>query len=805
MTSEIPIIFIWRDENPAPPPNTWTYFRRVFAWYAAQGALVTVAADPTVRIWVNGRLVLDRTQRFVTPHLPLETLDLHHVLIVGINVIVVLHHWWGVPTFQRSPGGAPGFALTGAGVRTDATWQWRNADELTAHAHQTIGHDGSRRIRFPLLLDMGLAAPAIHRSTGDDQTWSTARVVSSPSWSHLVAKETPPLALVAVSPLRVVNLGKLVRESKNATQPHEIGRRMRESIHTPADQAIDGLSPKQPTRAPWKTRVAHGYVTFDFGKPVHGYLRIGITSAPAGAVMEFGYGELASDPRDDSQILKEEGSFDPEFTVGTPFGDHVRLRAGAQTIELPEERTWRWLLIHWESSDGEPITVANISCLTSQHPVIQHGRFDADDARLESIVSLCLDHARITMSDTYVDTTGREDAQWLEDIQYRARLAAQWFGDTTLRQVTLRHAVEQQDQNTGLFRVFAPEDYSTAGCQFLDWGMTWIGLLHDDWQWTGETERVHRYFSALVRFLDAIHQLTTEDGLLTGENCLADLRTSERADYAVGGVESIPNAWYHGYLRQAAGMALAIEATNQAAEWTRQADRLRAGFFRFLTTLPDGNSPSVAETWTPAAGPEGHGQAAAVSAVFFGLLEREQSRDILTTAFTELAGLPPAGMKRWNTPTYIYRVLRCLCEHDMGPIARRHLLVTYEPYLPDGPLPEYFLGGDGQQCDPTGSHGWAAVPLAWMHDTVLGVKWERHGTDAKLVIEPQYAGWDQISGQVATPFGIVRVSVDWIAGNLEVDGAPHVALVKRFNPSAQTLISEKGIFPHQPKSTQLVS
>jgi hypothetical protein len=415
-------------------------------------------------------------------------------------------------------------------------------------------------------------------------------------------------------------------------------------------------------------------------------------------------------------------------------------------------------MVTWRDASA-PIEIQSISIMTSQHPAPGLGSFHAPEVReIPKLVELCLDHAKVTMSDAYVDTPGREDAQWLEDIQHRAQLAAQWFGDTALRQVTLRHTVEQQTVS-GRFRVFPPEDYEEQGLQTLDWGIVWIGILYDDWMWTGETARIRKYFPNLVRFLDLAHSQTNSEGLLVDRTCMTDLRCALRANLNNGEIESIPNAWYYGFLQNAIELARAIGKQNPANEWLRRAERVRKEFRRFINQAGP-TKGLVSEVWSPVAGPSGFGQAASVSAVFHGLLTPSASIKVLEAAFPAKDGSPTASVRRWNNPTYAYRALRCLSDHGLGKKAAAHFLERYCPYLPDGPLPEYFIPGAGQPDDPTGSHGWAAVPLVWLHDTVLGVRIASPG-GAKLTWNPVNVGWKEVHGTTMTPRGLCTVKADW--------------------------------------------
>jgi hypothetical protein len=772
--------FIWRSGADSPPPNTWTYFRRKFAWSGKLPSKILFAADPTARLWINGEVVLPRVMRFVTPQITVEEIDLSAFLREGTNTAVVLHHWWGVPTFQRSRGGAPGIALQSDFLTTDDEWRWRNADEFLAHPHQTLG-GGTRRIRFPVVMDARLEDSGLHDA--DDRQWSVAVPVSSPAWSRPVLKETAILERDECFPVKVEAVGT-VTPPQIEIAPHleaPTGWLVKHSCYEKNDTRAKLTRHSLASLLPG----LDGYATLDFGKPVHGYLRLEISDAPAGAVLDFTYGEIRYDLCAEKPVLLADGSFDPELTVGRPFGDRVTLREGAQTIEIPEERTWRWLMVTWRQLSA-PIEIQAISIMTSQHPAPELGSFSATGQRdIPKLVELCLDHAKVTMSDTYVDTTGREDAQWLEDIQHRAQLAAQWFGDTALRQVTLRHTIEQQTAS-GRFRVFSPEDYGSAGMQSLDWGIVWIGMLYDDWMWTGDTTRVRRYFPNLVRFLEVAHSQANADGLLVDRTCMTDLRSALRASLDDGEIESIPNAWYYGFLGNAIELAVAIGETAQSLLWQDRATRVRRGFQRFVSSA-EPTRGLIGEVWSPLDGVKGFGQAAAVSAVFHDIVAPTTGRLALEAVFDARDGSPPPGVGRWNNPTYAYRALRALSEHAMGETAGAHFLERYRPYLPDGPLPEYFIPGSGQPEDPTGSHGWAAVSLVWLHDTVLGVRLANPG-GSQIIWSPVNVGWQKVQGTTMTPHGPCEVEIDWAANQFSIRAPEDCTVDARLPKAAQVTI-----------------
>jgi hypothetical protein len=162
----------------------------------------------------------------------------------------------------------------------------------------------------------------------------------------------------------------------------------------------------------------------------------------------------------------------------------------------------------------------------------------------------------------------------------------------------------------------------------------------------------------------------------------------------------------------------------------------------------------------------GYSQAGQTVAVYADLLTAEEAHTVLKDAFAldDPMQTPPAT--RWNNPTYAYRALRALSHAGYIKQAIQHLLERYAQYLPahprnptplklqgsyGGPLPEYWISREdlglkpcqvntAQPADDTGSHGWGAVPLLWLHETLLGVTISEPG-GGKLRIAPKGVVW----------------------------------------------------------------
>jgi hypothetical protein len=220
-------------------------------------------------------------------------------------------------------------------------------------------------------------------------------------------------------------------------------------------------------------------------------------------------------------------------------------------------------------------------------------------------------------------------------------------------------------------------------------------------------------------------------------------------------------------------------------------------FVRFHIVPAKGSVPAHVGDRLDTAKPaleRGYSQAGQTVALFTGLLPADQARADLDCAFTGPDGAPSPGVTRWNNPTYFYRSLTALSRYGFGERAVGHLIERFSPYLPGhpanllplalqgpygGPVPEYWVGradlglkdgetNSAQPDDPTGSHGWGASPLLWLHESLLGVTIAEPG-GGTIRIAPDAAGLPYVSGHTVTPKGTVWVHWEPRANLLEAE------------------------------------
>ncbi len=792
--------WIWGDREHSAPKNRFTYFRQVVDLESIpEDTTLRFAADSNARLWINDNLVRRKVARYHEERITAETVNAGPYLHIGPNTIVVLHHNWGeITTFQRTGNKHAGLYLQASWLQTDATWRWITAPQYAPHEKQIVGVIKHARIRYGLIVDgrKNHIQSIVHDPAFDDSGWNRAYVVTDGPWPEIPRNvETPGQRESPCSPRGVVAAGKAEPLEPITEDPFSMAHRIRTANYQPSS-ALTRDAANLTRDRPMTLEGQAGetlYITVDFHRPIHGYPFLELGDAPEGATIDVGYTEVSQTLYDGKKHVDTNGWINPEGVVGNGYADRYITRRGAQSVEFADERTARWLAVFVHFPIAGRVIVNRLGMVKSQYPIKPTGSFACGREEIDQIVKLYLIHAEVTMTDAYVDTPGREDGQWIEDDRPRALLTERWFGDTQLRRFLIRTHAEGQGSD-GNLHPFSPSNYP-AYPSLYDWSVQWVAALHDEYMWTGETELIQTYWENLLRYWEQVLSLVNDDGLWLTNRVFADIRVGLRPQnehYSSG----IVTPWMIERLRWSATMAQAIGEADQAKVWTTTAEKMAKAFRQYHLVPADGKRPlHVADRLDSqdASIERGYSQAGQTVAVFSGLLTQAEALADLNYAFPAPVGAPPAGVTRWNNPTYGYRSLTALADCGLAERAVAHLIERYAPYLPGnprnstplvfqgpygGPLPEYWVSREDlglkegeinptQPSDETGSHGWGALPLLWLHESLLGVRIAEPG-GGRLNIAPATGGLPYIAGHTRTPKGDVWVYCDPQQWRLEV-------------------------------------
>ncbi|MCX6623504.1 MAG: hypothetical protein NTY38_21045, partial [Acidobacteria bacterium] len=602
--------WIWIPGEEAAPKNRFTYFRKVVELKAVPtDASVLLAADSNAHLWINGKPLRRKVTRYHEDKITADVVDAAGALRIGRNTIVVLHHNWGpITTFQRNANKHAGLWIGGPWLESDSSWKAHTAPEFLRHDKQILGVNSSsaRRIRYPVIADGRKALPGdLHSPEFHDGDWPNAVEVTDGPWPVVPNPvETPGQREAPVYPPAIVAAGVLTPARPLSEDPLSVAAGIRTARYTP-----DSSRPPTVRGRAGESR----YVTFDFHEPVHGFPFLALKNAPAGVTIDFGYGELAYSQYSGLKHVDGSGWVNPEGVVGAGYADRYITRAGAQRMEFPDERTARWLTLHFHFAQDGEVVLKETGIVRSQYPVTLAGSFSCGDKRVEQIVRLCQIHALITMSDGYVDTPGREDGQWIEDSRVRAMITSRWFGDEKLRRLMLRHYSEST-RGDGGFHAFPPSNYPAYPAPY-DWAVQWTAMLYDDYFWTGRTERIESYWAVLRKYWENTLSHVDENGVWRNNRVLADIRVGVHPANARQS-SGIVTPFLIERLRWSAEMARAAGHTTEANEWTATADRMAAGFRKYHWLPAQAGAPAHADDRLDPDNPEsarGFSQAAQVN------------------------------------------------------------------------------------------------------------------------------------------------------------------------------------------------
>jgi hypothetical protein len=779
------------------PANRFTYFRKeVHLDRLPHDPTLLFGADSNARLWINGTLIRRKVTRYHEAEATADVVRAGPHLRKGTNVIVVLHHNWGpITTFQRTGNERAGLYLSASWVHTDASWRVRTAPQFLRHKHQVLGVPGTPRIRYPQVIDARNRIDGdLHVPSFDDANWRRAAPIMDGPWPASPSPvETPGQREYPVRPQGVLRAGAVERAFSDGSD--SIGIHMRQARYTPSPHVgrdAEALIRGKPLTIEGEAGETR-YVTLDFHRPLHGYPFLDLGEAAAGVTIDFGYTEIPRSQYDGSrQVDPGTGWIDPTGVVGDRYADRYVTTEGSQRVEIPDERTARWMTLHIHFEEAGSVRIEKVGIVKSQYPVDWIGTFDSGREHLSQIVKLGRIHAEITMSDAYIDTPGREDGQWYEDARLRAKIAARWMGDTRLRKLMIRTVAESQRPD-GRFHDFPPTNYPFLST--YDWTMQWSAILYDQWMWSGNDALLRRYWPVLRRYWSNVLSHTDANGLWRTDEVRADIRVGEHPEEDQSSGIVTPGIIER--LRWSAQMADAIGNTDSARTWRSDANRMAKAFREHHVVPATDSVPAhVADRYDPRdpSVDRGFSQAGQTLATTTDLLSQKDARAVLDYTFPPPAGTPPEGVTRWNNPTFSYRALRALSHVDLDERAIRHMVNRYSQYLPDhpanpisgvlqgpygGPLPEYWISREdrglepgeintAQPVDDTGSHGWAAVPLLWLHNTLLGVRILEPG-GGRLRVAPHAGGLPYVQGHTETPNGTVWVSWEPARWTLEVE------------------------------------
>ncbi len=532
------------------------HFRRTFDLSAVPATFrVHVSGDNRYELFVNGARVVAGSARGDLNHWRFDTTDIAPNLRVGKNVLaaVVWNFADLAPMAQMT--NETGFLLQGDGpneavVNTGVNWK-----TLRNHAVEMIPLD-RKKIPYYSVVGPGERVDGTKYPWGwetleyDDSSWETPRVLTpggprgiqdSPSRWMLVPRNIPPMEERRERPSRVVKTA---------------------GVQTSAVF----LQGKDAATIPPRSRAT---ILIDNGALTTAYPEI-VVSGGRGSLVTLTYAEALWKGREKGNRNETEG----KQMLG--YQDRFVADGGATRLFRPLWwRTYRYLQIEVETK-ADALELRDVRGMFTAYPFVARAAFESDDPSLAKIWETGWRTARLCAHETYMDCPYYEQLQYAGDTRIQALISLYVAGDDRL----VKNAVELLDESR------TPEGltqsrYPSFLPQYIPpFSLLWVGMMHDLWWYSGETEFLKGYLPGVHSVLNWFESHLSASGLL------GPLEWWNFVDWArefpsgvppmeADGQSSIISLQFAAALREASDLESAFGRPERAAHYRDLARRIR--------------------------------------------------------------------------------------------------------------------------------------------------------------------------------------------------------------------------------------
>lgn len=318
-------------------------------------------------------------------------------------------------------------------------------------------------------------------------------------------------------------------------------------------------------------------------------------------------------------------------------------------------RTWRYLQVDVTTAD-QPLRIENLRSWFTAFPFEERARFQSDDPVLSQIWQIGWRTARLDAHDIYMDTPYWERMQYIGDTRIQALISYTVAGDDRLARQAIQ-AFNDSRISDGITRSRYPSSVTQIIPTF---SLLWIGMVHDFWQYRGDTEFVKAQISGTRTVLDWSIDRQRKDGLLGNISRWPFVDWGK--DFAFGmpphdteGGSSLITLQYIEALRYGEELESAFGDPASAQRY-HEADKKAANAIRRLCW--NDNYGLIADT--PA---QGHySQHANILGVWLDVIPQEQQKDVLSKVlsvsdpgFTASASVPDMTKATYYFRFYLAR------------------------------------------------------------------------------------------------------------------------------------------------------
>lgn len=749
---------IWHPQHVSvhyeQPINAWCLFRKTFAIPSGRSALQgewTLFADSRYMLYVNGIYVARGPGRSDPRWQSVDTHDISRFLRCGTNSIAVLAHHYGYGTGQyihRIPAfvgegtvrfGDDGDLVT---ICTDESWKCRLGDAYDEWAPRVNGCQGAMEVA-----DAGKFQSGWTAAEYNDDAWELAKGRSprlSPFWNW-APREIPLMEEGEREALAVVNRGTLTERPEPVHRLHlqllaeEDGLRVEDDRRTEATEVV--VEPGDVNAAT--------FVTFDFDLIDAGYLQLE-ASGPKGAVIDAIYAEELYEGKVWLDLNKNRSA------------DRFILSGGEDRFEIAFGwKAFRYVQLRVRSPRGA-VRIHRVGMRTRKYKLDETGQFASSDPLLDRIWTISARTLRLCMQDGFLDSSSREQQQWMGDARVQAVINAYYSGDARLHRKLLREFGQSQDW-MGMTAQRYPDGHHNYP-PIPSFCLAWICSFADYQHYSGDAALLASWWNHLISAMRWFTAWENKNGLLEDVPYWSFIDWGEgpagpKLDVQRQGIVTTLNLQYLEALHSMAVYAGQMRDEEAERVYAEKREQLAASIAAELwderkSAYPDCKVKGIfSETVSEPAN--------ALALLHLHKPGSERAERLLSHVFAPEAA--SAVVK--GSPFFMLTVFRALIRHGRARRALELARHRYGAMLEAGATTvwekwDLYYHVDGKLHYGSASHGWGAAPIVLAVEGIFGVHALEAGFASFRLQPDDLLGLERAQVSFATAKGFVYAEAE---------------------------------------------
>ena len=735
-----------------PPINGFCFFvKDITLTEIPEKAVFKLFADSRYMAFINGAYLARGPCRSDPRYQYYDVLPLDENLIIGKNTIGVMAVHFGYGTGQSIPrvhSVCGEIVLTyGNGrierVDTDESWLCLDADCYKPYGPRINGRQCAMEIFDANEYPDGWNLPDYHRDGWANAVQILGRVTNPFFTLHervipmLEERAISCEGITAEGRVPIVHQDNLVTLLENDIKNLNYFSTDKKSLpfNASSDKNIDGA------------------ILIKFDKVYAGYFKLDVDGGKD-TIIDVIYSEHLVDNK-------------PDFDIYNRPADRFILKEGKNSFEVAfgwKAFQYALLIIRGNA------TVLSAEIISRRYPLKCVERFACSDDKLMKILDIGEHTLRLCMQDGFLDSSSREQQQWIGDGRWQALVAYRLSSDSRL-QKNLLEQIGQSQNWTGMIKPRHPDAHDNLQ-PIPSFALAWVSAFNDYVLYTGDLSIVKDWWINLIFLMRWFTAYENDAGLLTDVPHWYFLdwgRAPRISDTQRGGIIGMLNLMYLEALISMEKLALLVNDEELPAFYKNKADKLKSAIMEKMWDEENG-------VYVDSLFCDGFGTTASEPTNAMALLMLHDKKDIRVQSILENVFIKRDVGSKVFVPSspymqgYTYAALK---KYNKSEIALDLIIKNYKTMIDAGSTTTWEQW-DIEQRRPDGtlelqsaSHGWGSIPILFGSETILGIEPIKNGYSL-FDFSPNLLSLSEASGEVPTPFGEIRVKLEWKKADTQI-------------------------------------